>query len=64
MIEMATVVGIVTSYLVATEATKHWFFRSADAAPAAPRGAHIAGANDAHWTTKNRQPSEGHHGTS
>jgi hypothetical protein len=28
MVEMGTVVGIVTAYLGATEATKRWFFRS------------------------------------
>jgi Mg2+-importing ATPase len=34
MMEMATVVGIVTTYLLATEATKRWFFRSGGPTPA------------------------------
>jgi Mg2+-importing ATPase len=32
--EMGTVVGIVTTYLAATEATKRWFFRVSGPTPA------------------------------
>jgi len=34
LLEMSTVVGIVTTYLVATEATKRWFFRPGGPVPA------------------------------
>ncbi len=33
-VEMGTVVGIVTAYLGATEATKRWFFRASGPTPA------------------------------
>jgi len=50
MVEMSTVVGIVTTYLAATEATKRWFFRvrrrdGSDVRPAWVRPAGVGNTN-------------------